>query len=535
MAENEAPPAKRMRYNLRSATETMKSPPHAYMLRSTHKIDDNVHNSIELPRKCRKPTLLSINPDCLLKIFEYMNPIDLSAMAETCSTLNNYAKYHFRLKYKHFDFASIFDGDLLSVNMAKSLFRIFGEQIHSLKISCDLFKHERDVSTELLLLTAKYCRHIVKKLTLDGFDFAPDTMRHRVKTLFNSVETLILENCCMCGIYLSNMKNLKVLKLDTVDSVQSHFLLVKFDKLEMVELKNLDICPQWLQDFVNSGPNIKHLSIVQCSKLSTSIFGSVKHLANLEEFEFQRNRTTGLDSDLMYLLALEKLKILKLNCNQNPILQLIDGFRENNIALEHLELAHGQLDAATMEAIVKLKTIKVLKLNDMLGFAECSTLPIAKELDLLEELHIKTGANISQFRFKEIVREAKRLVCLKIDAPGFDIRHDTFLAILTAVQKRTDQNHLAVTIYGDKNQTCIPEVVLKGANEKWLKINKFDRTSNHLFPPNDSDFDEDEDEYEDEDEDEFDVFVNGYVDLSEDEVDDSDDDDSDGEPLFFNL
>lgn len=124
MSESGAPPAKRMRYNLRSSVRSQANVTNettepnarkrakkttvtvaanrpvatasnnsAYRLRSNGKIDGNDVQFIDaLPRKRKKKNLLALNPDCLLKLFEYMNVVDLCNMAETCTSLFNYAK-----------------------------------------------------------------------------------------------------------------------------------------------------------------------------------------------------------------------------------------------------------------------------------------------------------------------------------------------------------------------------------------------------------------------------------------------------------
>lgn len=532
----EPPPVKRMRYNLRSsarlksnvttgetndkhgANGTVASnrpaivPRHStYRLRSCGKI--NSSETVELPRKRKKPSLLTLNPDCLLKLFDYLDLVDLCSMAETCTSLFNYAKYHFRLKHKNFDFASMYNGDLLDVGNATQLLRIFGDQIRTLKVSRDFFKDNAvhypntdTVSNQLLRSVADYCQQIVKVLALDGINFAPGMLVDHLSALCNSLEMLSLDQCTMYDVAWCNMQNLKVLKLTEVEGFEAYFWRVKFNKLEVVELERLDIDVENLTNFIHSVPNIKRLSIVKCGYITTAIFGAIKLLKNLEELEFQLNRPNRSEEvhqrDLMHLTELKKLKVLKLHCNKKSVRQLIDGICEKKISLEQLELAHGLVDIATVEAITKLKTVKVLKLNNMIEFADYLMSPIAKKMNQLEEFHIKTEANITQFRIKEIVRSANRLTCLKIDANDFSLKTDTYNAILSVVKNRKDDIRLAVTLYSDGNQPTIPADVLNGPNEKWLKVNTFDRNSNRLFQLYTwtSDETDSEDEFDDEEE-----------------------------------
>lgn len=502
----EPPPVKRMRYNLRSSARSKSNvttnetiapnrpavgPQHStYRLRSRGRINEGEFPTVERRQKRKKPSLLTLNPDCVLKLFEYLNLVDLCAMAGTCTSMFNYAKYHFRLKHKNFDFASMYDGNLLDVSNATQLLRIFGDQIHTLKVSRDFFKDSAvqntdTVSTQLLRSIADNCQQIVKVLALDGINFMADIMVDELASLFNSLEMLSLDQCSMYEVRWCDMKNLKVLKLKEVDGFDAYFWKAKFDKLEVVELNHLDIDVENLTEFILSVPTIKRLSIVKCGYITTAIFGAIKVLENLEELEFQLNRPNRSEEfhqrDLMHLTELKVLKVLRLYCNKKSVRQLIDGFCEKKIALEQLELAYGLMDVATVEAIVKLETVKALKLNNMVEFADYLMSPIAKGMSQLEEFHIKTEANITQYRIKEIVRSANRLTSLNIDAKDFSLKTDTYNAILCAVKDRKDDIRLAVSIYGDGNQTTVPVDVLKGPNEKWLKVDSFDRNANRLF------------------------------------------------------
>lgn len=504
MADNDAPIATRTRYSLRSSTRpkpnetneqseenVSKSRKRAYTLRSSGNID--AIDFMELPRKRRKLNMMSLNRDCWLKLFEYMQLTDLCAMAKTCTEMSYWAKYYFRLKHKHFDFVRMFYGNLLDMQVAFELLSTFGDQIHTLKISQDLFNIGDIIrASELLVWIADNCQKTLKALELDGFPSVSYVMQfNAVKMLFESIQSLVLEQCDLEDDTLwCNMNNLKVLKLKGCNTYGSPIWKSNFDQLEEAQFESCDMNMGELRSFISLAPSIKCLSIVKCREVSTAMFATIKNAIHLKEFEFQLNHPNSSEEnyhrDVMQLTALTKLKVLKLNCNKWSVQRLIDDFAEKKIAIEHLELADGPVDGDTVRAIIKLKTIKVLKLNDMIEQdGEFTMFPITKELDQLEELHIKTASNkFTQYRLKETVRAGKRLTCLKIDAQDFDVHIDTYRAIITAVQKRIDKNFLALTLYGDSNQLQIPvpNEVLNEPNTKWITVKKLDRNANHLFP-----------------------------------------------------
>lgn len=102
------PCAKRMRHN---STRIAGSEP-----------DDASEPNAKI-RSIQKPSLIELDMHCILKIFHHINIEDFCSMAETCTTFSNYAKYYFRLKHRSFDFASMRDGSLLSIDKATRFFQ----------------------------------------------------------------------------------------------------------------------------------------------------------------------------------------------------------------------------------------------------------------------------------------------------------------------------------------------------------------------------------------------------------------------------
>lgn len=500
MAENGAPPRKRMRYNLRtsddsnssSSTTTRSHRSTRYMLRSTTRANDGKVEHvelIELKRKRRK-NLMALHSDCLLKIFEYMKVADLCNMAEVCESMYNLARYFFRLKYKRFDVALLFEEDGVHIDKLERLLRIFGDQISSLNISREMFANieHTDISYKILSLVNRYCRHITKELTLEGFADIMQDGWDVMAPLFSTLETLILEDCTMDHVDWCAMDNLQVLHLDGVVAYWEHETLPSnLQKLQELHLNDLEMYENSLTALLLTAPALKRISIVRCWEISTSTFGVISELKSLEEFEFQINRRNHSEEvfqrHLIQLTTLKNLKVLKLNCNKMSVLPLLQGFITKGIALEHLELSDGTFDLDIAKGIAMLKAIKVLKLNGMNGFAEGYISTMTEGLKHLEELHIKTDTKLSQFRTKEIVREANRLSVLKIDIPNFSLNVDTYRSMLTTLQKRIEQKQLQITIYCVSELLTVPDEMLQPS--KLLIVKKLNRNYNHLFPLHD--------------------------------------------------
>lgn len=451
MAENGAPPTKRPRYNLRGiSAETSRRQPNRYMLRSIAREIPVEHVELVEPKRKKHKKLLTLNSDCLLKIFEHMKLNDVCNVAQTCTSLYNLAKYHFRLRYKHLDFAQLIDEGALLTDDVKTLLRIFGDQIRSLNISRDLFTDaENAVSSKLLLLVNQYCRHIVKDLTLDGFDIDPNVIGS-ISSLFDGLESLSFTDCYMYDVNWCPSNNLKVLKLNAIGASWLEWWSTDLSKLEELYLNDLDIFEDSLNNLLNSTRVLKRCSIVKCYDISTEIFRCLPAMKDLEDFEFQMNLRTHNEErfrrNLMHLSSIKKLKSLKLNCNRMSVLPLLQQFVQDGIGIEYLELADGIFDGDTAICIGQLKAVKVLRLNNMINFVESHISPMTKKLHLLEEFHLKTDSKISQFRIKEILRESSSLTSLKVDVLNFTLHVDTYKFILSIVKSRIERKQLQASV-----------------------------------------------------------------------------------------
>lgn len=91
-----------------------------------------------------EPSLLVLNDDCMLKLFDFLNPLNLSNMAHVNKRLNALAKFYMRLKYKiavYMDFerkSTNIQADM-NVKMVEKYLYTLGKQMTKLKLSWDSF------------------------------------------------------------------------------------------------------------------------------------------------------------------------------------------------------------------------------------------------------------------------------------------------------------------------------------------------------------------------------------------------------------
>lgn len=432
-----------------------------------------------------KTEFMMLNPDCLLKLFEYLHLDDLNEIAGVNLMLQSLATYYFRLKHRHFNCLSLFRDAPVSIEQIKKLLSNFGDQIVSLHVSRNIFLQTKHISTDLLLWMKRYCSVNVKTLILEGFEME-NRVAKSLTSFFQYIETLTLIDCDFQACIWWTAENLKQLKLKSTTFKWEKLYKAKFKQLEDVQFGDLFSDNASMVRFILSVPMLKRLSIVNC-EVTSSVFWAVSELKHLEEFEFHRNeRNHSRENfliDLLHLKKLKQLKVLRLNCEKRSVQRLLNVFIENGVAIEHLELAYGRVDDATAQSISKLTALKTLKLIDMIGLVESHILQMTHDMQLLQELCVKTRAKISGLGIKKIVQRLSGLSFIKIDSPGFMLNAKTYTAMVGIVQKCVKQTGLSITIYSNGGQLEVSDEILQSPeNAKWVLVRELDRDNNHIFP-----------------------------------------------------
>ncbi|XP_031626496.1 uncharacterized protein LOC116342858 [Contarinia nasturtii] len=497
-----------------SATNQLRGPLTRSRARAQHIVIENLTMD-QLPQRLRKKNrvdkLTDLNDDCLLSILEHMNPVTLTTFAETSDRMNGLARYHFRLKYKCFDFISLIGvNNEVNYGMAKQLFKIFGDLMTSLNLARYLFANQNDnLSYDLLNLIKHHCCNL-KTLKLEDIFIETQNMQ-KLNALFEPIETLVLDNCSFQqhNIGFGNMKHLKKLKMSEFNCSWKKTIGRNFEELEQIEFDSCHgLLNEYLETFIKANQMLKSLTVTECMYVTSNVFSAISSLKQLEEFEFKSSRLAEntIQTDLMHLAALKNLKVLNLDCMKSSVAQLLQNLVKNSIQIEHLELANGTMNDDTLASINKMKTIKILKLNEIAELTENQVVGFTKELNQLEQLHIKTNAKVTKYSLTAMVQNAVRLSCIKIDSPALHLDTYTYDMMLASIRKRDENIKLDLTIYGNCEQILVPEIKqLNDQNDRWFCVKELDRTHNHVFPKwssngQGSDDEEDDEFFDDDDE-----------------------------------
>lgn len=431
--------------------------------------------------KPRKPSIMSLNPDCLLKIFEYLHLADISVLAKLNPTLKDLAIYFFRLKYKHFNSSSLTENGKISLKHFSKVIRGFKNHIVSLNLSSQDFLLSKRLYSDLLLQASG---ENIKSLTLNMFNLRRKTGT-TFSSLFERLDSLELNDCSFGSFDWSLFQDLKYLKLNSVICTWKN-LYTDFNQLEDAHFDYIyDSDDRSMMNFIRSTSTLKRLSITNCS-YTTLIFSTIKRLQCLEELEFQWNHRTYWEEkfhkNVENLKFLKRLKVLRLHCESHSVHRLLQGFIDNGISIEHLELAYGQMDDQTVQSISMMNDIKSLKLNLMNGLTETHILQMTNGLKLLEGLCIQTNSRISELTIKTIVQRSEHLSSIKLHSPHFILNTDTYKTMIGIVKRRMNEIYLHITICSEDQQLMVPNEFLQvKENAKWVTVNELNRENGHFF------------------------------------------------------
>lgn len=516
MSHHSGPPAKRTRYNLRSNSAPSKSSNRRYNLRSNGPIiEEPMQEPIskrkktlqsrkafadaQNKKKYEKLTILDLSDDCLNYIFDYLNVKDVCAVSNVCNVMKNAAEYHFSQKYKNFKF-----NRYAPTEDVKNVLKCFGGVIESINLPEYVSPHNNSTFETLSKYVVKYCRENLNDLQLNEFSLA-SVMSH-FKNL-NSLKRLKLEHCesIVQGweATSSGFAQLKELVLvESSDFLENGIILPVLEKFQLDCTYRTDQMFV-LYEFIRNHKKLNTFLIESCRSISSHVFTVIaENMHNLHELEFNQpdgtafNTPADFQRNILSLAELKELHKLKLHCNFQSITALMKRMSTNEIPIEHLHLSFGLIDTEMIDAIAKIKGLKVLKLNQMDNLRDEHLIKLAKELPQLKELHIKADRSISIKGIQEVVCHAGELSCLKLQLPIFKLNQRIYENILGYIkQRRGTAASLKMEIYGVGTPVLIPRGLID-ANKRYLEIVERQEVYNHLFDDR-YNFDSSSDEFSD--------------------------------------
>lgn len=441
---------------------------------------------VKLPIELTNATgtyLLNLNDDCLYAIFslKFVNIMDLCSVAESCTRLKQIANRIFAGTHKICNFNGM---SLKTIHEMRRFLLNFGSSITELTIE-ESNEFEK-MSARILDLVIRYCCKTLQSLTLKKYEITV-YLTSKLRPMFNNLQKLCIEGGSIEGAgkhLFSNCGSLVELKVINLENETEDFGIIfenRFPKLERFkyEKKYDDYGDYNLEEFVSRHKRLKTFSMKHfeddCTSLLPVIAENCKDLENLRIVGTGHANPANYEEALKSLLALGKLKKLKIKCADANITKFIQELTKLS-SLEFLELWYANCDAELIPALAQLKTVNVLRLRYC---HQLKNLNALADLKHLNELSIVLHPETNEIQF-DLVQMIKRLTNLKkltleMDATGvtFTIDKRMYLKIVDAVRGRSGRSSPFLEIKTGNVADDVVESQFDGSNNCIVKLEKF--------------------------------------------------------------
>lgn len=412
-------------------------------------------------------TVLDLNDDCLLKVFEYSNLLDLTSIADVCNRFKQnardcfvYSKWTHLLSTEDFHTDGQYDQTLLK---ASKVLRNFGHLIVTFKLTS---KFQNDKLIELLI---RYCQNL-KELEVSDYCLTLLGDARLFEPLYKRLRKLTLQHCTLDleFFYLLPARAIKLRELTLVNTRgTSHqtvrFFYDTFRKLRKIELRNIsDVGSNDIREMLKNNRQLKEIHIDRSSAYYNfdDILPSLADYAPGIEYLTIDSISGSMNPKLMkYFGQLSNLRslILKsvLNSKEaaNYAVLATCALSAANIPMTLLSMHSfklGDLANRFRDAVVKLKQLEVLNLR-------YSVIPlphiieICKQCSELSSLRISVADIPTQEDIFKIIRLSKNLEVLRIRIcahPGEKIRIgiDFYMHLLKIVKDRCNKTDLQLIL-----------------------------------------------------------------------------------------
>lgn len=358
-------------------------------------------------------TILRLNDDCLLKIFEYLPMTDLIQAEKACWRFRSIAELIYK-SYKVFDSD---DYDMCSLVCLRNVLYNIGPYVQSLKAN---FRFNSTRNGQLLRFAALYCTDL-KVLQLCGIEV---TYKIRnIHNMFRHLRKLEIGACSVSDHDLSYLlrasenKTIEELSLSNNQKLTGKFL-VHFRNIKTASFYSCsNIQPFHFIAFVRENPGIEDLNIILCDRVDAKCIETIAEtLTGLKRLSMNNAYVNIYSSELFSPLTnLKSLTHLTIRyVNYGSVDSLLLGMSEA-VPLEYLDISSGQLSKQGLLAIQNFKTLRALTMSRKKDCDDDVMRQIAR-LRTLEELHIAACNNVTNDGVEEVVRQNVNIRFLDLSA-----------------------------------------------------------------------------------------------------------------------
>lgn len=389
--------------------------------------------------------LLSLNDDCLIKIFENLQSIDWIHLSLANERFHHIIKHNIISRF-YLDFGKIRE----KVSVCK-VFKLFKNYIVKMGITLDDIQYEGNASTNsnaVLEIMKQYCSvDKLKELSLCVYLYGikPELLEEFASILRNIQVFKFSGNSSInsVNVLISQMDNLKELNLINV-ILEPLNTVVKFRNLEQLLVQRCTISDaETLNKIVANNSKLKTLKYLGNLCIYTNTEHSIEFLRfslNLEEFSLDFLKFYPIDiasySNILNLNKLKTLRIISETYDCSDIYSFLETLARKN-SVENLvieikcDLQCAWLPSPHSNYFEYFQSLKTLEIINSNHWSESFLTDFTQALPNLRNLVLRSEKNCShsQSLIINLVTNIKNLTQLTLYAKQFNIT-ETFYRIL---------------------------------------------------------------------------------------------------------
>lgn len=476
-----------------------------------------------------------LNDDCLLQIYDYLEPSDVVNLSLTSDRLEDFAAKHIYKKYRNFEMLNT-DGRITLVTFRSMLSR-FGDIIETINLSEYAFNKEN--IWRYLQFVLKLCKNLTT-LRISYFSLQP---QHLAKLCVQS-DTLTSLELKSCQGFTDNWSrmlkcwpNLHSVTISENNQISGGMLFpcTRLESLTLISCDEIEEHPL-RKIFQNNALTLRNLELNKCLTLEgcTVVPVIVRCLPRLESVSLQFNYM-AVPLNLNCLAELEHLRRIQIACNLFSICSLLDSLGDKG-QLEDLDIIGGCLDADTCKVFKKFTRMHTLRICQPYSETEMMLETIAAQLPNLRSFSSQCCNSLTDSSVVDMFRSCPKIERLDIAASA----SVTFEAVRQIIEIIKANEVAANEDNTDDNRCRRPHLKFNldtffdvtDDQKTFLSLNQHLITFTQITRPLEEPYYDDDsfndlDDMDDTDDDDFDDLLHPYY------SDDYDDDDGLDDDLFY--
>lgn len=243
--------------------------------------------------------ILDLNDDCLLEVFEFLDPYDLTAIADVCTKFRQNAVRSARLKCEHKYIGLCINSPVYCYSKLRN-FGAFAKMVYVDGFDCGKESRAKYQKCFIELLN-QYCTGTSINLTIWKFYFT-DEIALLMQPSLARIRKLLLIDCVLGESIMKNLSlqspELRELTFECCGIVTecvmpSEYLRTKFQKLESISYQYDEFVDNIIiiGEILKQNQQLKQIEMDWCAKIDDDIFQSiVKYVPGMEKIAFCSER-----------------------------------------------------------------------------------------------------------------------------------------------------------------------------------------------------------------------------------------------------